>query len=50
MVLNNNGIADQPCNSYALNVRESRDTYSHIYLIIKDNNSKVQVSYLLVKF
>lgn len=49
IVQNNKGIADEPCNSYTLNVRESHDTYSDIYLIIKDNNFKVQVSYLLVK-
>ena len=49
IVLNNKGIADEPCNSYTLNVRESHGTYSDIYLIIKDNNSKIQVSYLLVK-
>ena len=48
IVLNNKGIADEPCNSYTLNVRESHGT-SDIYLVIKDNNSKMQVSYLLVK-
>lgn len=45
IVLNNKGIADEPC-SYTLNVRESHGTYSDIYLIIKDNNSKMQVSYV----
>ena len=49
IVLKNKQIAGEPGNTFTLSVSESHYTYSDIYLVIKDNTSKMQVNYLLLQ-